>query len=163
MKEKTKNNGSVVAKNKRAAFDYFLSDNLEVGLQLEGWEASSARQSGAVRIVESYVFIRDGELFISGMSITPKKEADKATKMNWGKMPEPTRVRKLLAHRREIDKLRVMTEREGYTLLATKAYWSGSNLKLEIALGKGKKNHDKRQTEKDRDWSRKQSSLLKSR
>lgn len=159
--KKKKDNSNVVARNKRASFDYFLSENLEVGIQLAGWEVSSIRSNMAVSIVESYVFVKDGELFISGMSIAPKTEVSTSTKTSWGSKPEATRVRKLLAHKSQIDKYIGLVERGGFTLLATKLYWSGAYLKLEIALGKGKKNHDKRQVAKENDWAREKSRLLK--
>ena len=145
---------TTIALNKRARFDYFIEDKIEAGIALQGWEVKSLRE-GRVQLPESYVFIKNGEAFISGMTITPLSTA--ATYTN----PEPTRIRKLLLHRKEIDKLVGAVDRKGYTLIALAMYWSRGKAKLEIGLGKGKKDYDKRATEKDRDWKKQKQRILK--
>lgn len=147
-------NSSTIVLNKKARHDFFIEDRLEAGMVLEGWEVKSLR-AGKVQIVDSYVFIKNGEAWVSNILITPLQTA--STHIN----PEPTRVRKLLLHRHELDKLIGAVERKGYTLIATAMYWSKGRAKLEIGLAKGKKAHDKRATEKDRDWQREKQRVLK--
>ena len=153
-KKKATGGGSTIALNKRAKHDYFIEERFEAGLVLEGWEVKSLRE-GRTNLTESYVFIKDGEAFLSGVHITPLKTA--STHIN----PHPTRIRKLLLHRYQLNKLIGQVERKGYTLVATALYWKGGRAKLEIGLGKGKKQHDKRATEKDRDWNRDKQRILK--
>lgn len=145
---------STIATNKKARHDYFIEDRFEAGMALEGWEVKSLR-AGKVQIVDSYVFIKDGEAFVSNILITPLPTA--STHIH----PAPTRVRKLLLHRQEIDRLTGAVERKGYTLLALSLYWKKGKVKAEIALGKGKKAHDKRATEKERDWQREKQRIMK--
>ncbi|MFO7592822.1 MAG: SsrA-binding protein SmpB [Pseudomonadota bacterium] len=145
---------STIVTNKKARHDFFIEDRLEAGLSLEGWEVKSLRE-GKVQIVDSYVFIKEGEAYVSNIQITPLPTA--STHIH----PEPTRVRKLLLHRQEIDRLTGAVERKGYTLLALSLYWKKGKVKAEIALGKGKKQHDKRATEKERDWKREKQRILK--
>jgi SsrA-binding protein len=153
-KKKGAGGGSTIALNKRAKHDYFIEERFEAGIVLEGWEVKSLRE-GRTNLTESYVFIKDGEAFLSGVHITPLKTA--STHIN----PHPTRIRKLLLHRYQLNKLIGQVERKGYTLVATALYWKGGRAKLEIGLGKGKKQHDKRATEKDRDWNRDKQRILK--
>jgi SsrA-binding protein len=153
-KKKGTGGGSTIALNKRAKHDYFIEERFEAGIVLEGWEVKSLRE-GRTNLTESYVFIKDGEAFLSGVHITPLKTA--STHIN----PHPTRIRKLLLHRYQLNKLIGQVERKGYTLVATALYWKGGRAKLEIGLGKGKKQHDKRATEKDRDWNRDKQRILK--
>lgn len=120
------------------------------------WEVKSLREARA-QLTESYVFIKNGEAFISGLHITPLYTASTHIK------PENTRVRKLLLHRKELDKLVGAVERKGFTLVATALYWKHGLAKLEIGLAKGKKQHDKRATEKDRDWQREKGRILRGR
>ena len=145
---------STIVTNKKARHDFFIEDKFEAGVVLEGWEVKSLRE-GKVQIVDSYVFIKDGEAYVSNIMITPLPTASTHIK------PEPTRVRKLLLHRQEIDRLTGAVERKGYTLLALSLYWKKGKEKCEVALGKGKKQHDKRATDKERDWQREKQRILK--
>lgn len=154
---KQKNNESksnTIVLNKKARHDYFIEDKYEAGMVLEGWEVKSLR-AGKVQLNESYVFVKEGECFLSGCMITPLPTASTHIK------PEQRRTRKLLLHKQEINKLVGMVERKGYTLIATAMYWSKGKVKLEIAVGRGKKAHDKRATEKDRDWQRQKQRIMK--
>jgi len=154
--KKKKPGGNTIALNKRARHDYFIEEKFEAGIVLEGWEVKSMRESRA-QLTESYVFIKNGEAFISGMHITPLYTA--STHVN----PENTRVRKLLLHRKQLDKLIGAVERKGYTLVGTALYWSHGLVKVEIGLAKGKQQHDKRATEKDRDWQREKGRIMRGR
>ncbi|MGW8310961.1 MAG: SsrA-binding protein SmpB [Thiogranum sp.] len=145
---------STIALNKKARHEFTLEDRLEAGLSLEGWEVKSLR-AGRVQMVDSYVLLKDGEAFLFGALITPLPTA--STHIH----PDPTRTRKLLLHRDEIDKLIGAVERKGYSLIPTAMYWSKGRAKLEIALAKGKKEHDKRAAIKDRDWKRDKQRILK--
>jgi len=144
-----------VAVNKKARFEYFIEERLEAGLALEGWEVKALR-AGKAQLTEAYVLLKDGQAWLLGCHITPLPTA--STHVH----PDPTRTRKLLMHRREIDRLVGAVERRGYTLVALKIYWSRGRAKLEVGLAKGKKQHDKRATEKDRDWERQKSRSMKS-
>jgi len=152
--KKTGKPSSTIALNKKAKFDFFIEDRFEAGLSLQGWEVKSLR-AGKVQLAESYVFIKNGEAFISGMVIAPLGTAAAYTN------PEPTRIRKLLLHRLEIDRLMGAIDRKGYTLVALALYWKHSKVKLEIGLAKGKKDYDKRATQKDQDWKREKARILK--
>ena len=153
-KKKTKTPGSTIALNKKARHDYSIEDKFEAGLVLEGWEVKSLRD-GRVQINDTYVMVKDGEIWWLGGLITPLLSA--STHVH----PQPTRSRKLLLHRREIDKLIGAVERKGYTLVPLAMYWKKGRAKLEIGLAKGKKDHDKRATDKDRDWGREKERILK--
>ena len=124
-------------------------------MELEGWEVKSLREKN-LQLKESYVHVKNGELSIIGAHISALNTA--STHIT----PNPTRTRKLLAHRNEIDRLVGMVERKGFTIVALSAYWSRGRAKLKLGLAKGKKNHDKRSTEKDRDWKRDQARIMKS-
>jgi len=152
--KKPKTPDNTIARNKSARFEFFVEETLEVGIQLEGWEVKSLREK-KLQISESYVFVKNNELWLSGAHITPLTSASTHNAVL------PTRVRKLLAHRHEIDRISGLIERKGYTLIALSAYWSKGRAKLSIGLAKGKKLHDKRATEKDRDWSRDKARLLR--
>jgi SsrA-binding protein len=154
-KNKSKTPDNTIARNKSARFEYFVEETLEVGIVLEGWEVKALREK-KVQINESYVFVKNGELWMSGMHITPLVSASTHIK------PDPTRIRKLLAHRNEIDRISGQVERKGFTLIALSMYWSKGKAKVNIGLAKGKKLHDKRATQKDRDWSRDKARMLKS-
>ncbi|MDW6092236.1 SsrA-binding protein SmpB [Vibrio rhizosphaerae] len=154
-KKKSKAGSNTIALNKKARHEYFIEDEIEAGLELQGWEVKSLRQ-GKANIAESYVFLRDGEAFISGMSIIPLQQASTHVIAN------PTRVRKLLLSRRELDNLFGRINREGMTLTALSLYWSRSWVKIKIGVAKGKKLHDKRDTVKDRDWQRQKDRVMKS-
>lgn len=148
--------GSTIALNKKARHEYTLEDRFEAGLALEGWEVKSLR-AGKVQLVDSYVLLKDGEAWLLGCLITPLPTASTHIR------PDPTRTRKLLLHREELDKLVGAVERKGYALVPTALYWKHGRVKLEIALAKGKKAHDKRAALKERDWQRDRQRLLKSR
>lgn len=150
----TKAGTSTIALNKKARHEYFIEERFEAGLALEGWEVKSLR-AGRVQITDSYVLIKEGEAFLLGAHITPLPTA--STHIH----PDPTRTRKLLMHREELHQLIGAVERKGYTLIPTALYWKRSRAKLEIGLAKGKKAHDKRATERDRDWQREKERLLK--
>jgi len=153
-KKDKKSPSSTIVLNKKARHDFILEDRFEAGIVLEGWEVKSLR-AGKVQIRDSYVFIKNNEAWLSSTVITPLETA--STHIH----PEPQRVRKLLLNREEINKLVGAVERKGYTLVATAMYWKKGRAKLEIALAKGKKEHDKRASEKDRDWKREKARILK--
>ncbi len=144
----------LIARNRRAKFDYQLEETFEAGLALLGWEVKSLR-AGTGQLSDSYVVVRGGEAWLLGAHITPLASA--STHVD----PVPDRSRKLLLHQREISRIATAVERKGYTCVATKLYWKGNRVKCEVALGRGKQRHDKRDTTKDRDWKRTQARLLK--
>lgn len=154
-KKDKKSESNTIVLNKKARHDFSLGDRFEAGIILEGWEVKSLRAK-KVQIRDSYVFIKNGEAWLSSTVITPLETA--STHIH----PEPQRMRKLLLHRDEITKLVSAVERKGFTLVATAMYWKKGRAKLEIALAKGKKEHDKRASEKDRDWKREKARMLKS-
>jgi len=153
---KSDNKKSSIARNKKAWHDYFIEEEFEAGLILEGWEVKSLR-AGAAQLKESYVTIRNHELFLFGAHFSPLNTVSTHFK------PDPIRTRKLLLNRIEIDKLKGAVERRGYTLVPLSLYWKRGNVKLQIALAKGKKQHDKRASEKSRDWEREKGRVLKGR
>ena len=136
-----------IALNKAAKHEYHLEDRYEAGLALQGWELKAIR-AGRLGIGESYAIVKNGEIFLFGAQITPLISASTHV------VADDRRTRKLLLHRHEIDRLVGRVEREGYTLVPTAMYWRGNKVKLELALAKGKKTHDKRASEKERDWQR---------
>ena len=146
-KEKSKDGGSTIALNKRARHEYHLDDRFEAGLSLQGWEVKSLR-AGRINLSEAYAIVKNGEILLFGASIPPLLSASTHV------VADDRRTRKLLLHRHEIDRLVGRVEREGYTLVPTAMYWRGNKVKLELALAKGKKTHDKRASEKERDWQR---------
>lgn len=154
MSKKAKPPNNTIAVNRKASHEYIFEEKFEAGLMLEGWEVKSLR-AGKGQITDSYVLIRHGEAWLLGSHIHPLLEA--STHVN----PVADRTRKLLLNKKELDKLIGHTERKGYTIVALKMYWKKNRAKLEIALAKGKKTHDKRQTQKDRDWARQKQRLLK--
>jgi SsrA-binding protein len=143
-----------IAENRRARFDYFIEERLEAGLALQGWEVKSLR-AGKANIAEAYVFLRDGEAFLLGAHVTPLNTA------STHELADPTRTRKLLLNRSELARLLGAVERKGYTIVPLELYWKNGRAKLQIGLAKGKKQHDKRATEKDRDWQRDRQRALK--
>lgn len=153
-KGKKTSGGSNIALNKKAGHDYFIEQRIEAGIVLEGWEVKSLR-AGRVQIKEGYVKILHAEAFLIGAHISPLPSASTHVK------PDPTRTRKLLLQRSELNKLIGQTERAGYTLVPTALYWKRGRAKLEIGLAKGKKLHDKRAGEKDKDWQREKERLFK--
>ena len=152
--KKKPDGGSTIALNRRARHDYDLQESFEAGLALVGSEVKSLR-AGRVQVKESYVKILHGEAFLIGAHISPLPTA--STHIS----PDPTRTRKLLLQRSELHRLVGQTERAGYTLVPTAMYWKRGRAKLEIGLAKGKKLHDKRASEKDKDWQREKERLFK--
>ncbi|MCK9385340.1 MAG: SsrA-binding protein SmpB [Nevskia sp.] len=136
-----------IAQNRRARFDYFIEDTYEAGMSLEGWEVKSLRD-GRAQISEAYVIIKNGEAFLLGAHFIPMKEASTHVR------PDAIRTRKLLLQRRQLNVLIGKVERAGYTIVPLEMHWTRGRAKLNIGLAKGKKQHDKRATEKDRDWQR---------
>jgi len=143
-----------IAVNRKARFDYFIEDSYEAGLALAGWEVKSLR-AGKAQIAEAYIYLKNGEAFLFGAHLTPLTSASTHVQA------DPTRTRKLLLNRRELDHLVGAVERRGYTIVPLRLYWKSGRAKLEIGLAKGKKQHDKRATDKDRDWQRDRNRLLK--
>ncbi|HEX7037823.1 MAG TPA: SsrA-binding protein SmpB [Pseudomonadales bacterium] len=153
-KVKRKTPPGTIAVNRRARHDYHLEERFEAGIALEGWEVKSLRE-GKVQLVDSYVLIKDGEAWLLGANITPLPSASTHV------VPDPQRTRKLLLHAREIAQIHAATQQKGYTCIATALYWKGPRVKCELALAKGKKQHDKRATEKAREWNRQKERLLR--
>jgi SsrA-binding protein len=153
-KQKNKQASRNIAENKKARYDFFIEDTLEAGIALQGWEVKSLRQ-GRANLTESYAILKDGEAWLLGAHIAPLPSA--STHIH----PDPIRTRKLLLHRRELDRLIGAVERKGYTLVPLSLYWQRGRTKLSLGLAKGKKQHDKRATEKDRDWQRQKERILK--
>jgi len=151
---KSRKHANSIARNKKAWHDYFIEEEFEAGLVLEGWEVKSLR-AGAAQLKEGYVIIRNSELFLFGAHFSPLKTT--STHVH----PDPVRTRKLLLHQTEIDKRTGAVERRGYTLVPLALYWKRSRAKLQIALAKGKKQHDKRAAIRQREWDREQHRLLK--
>ncbi|MEW6314339.1 MAG: SsrA-binding protein SmpB [Pseudomonadota bacterium] len=143
-----------IAQNKKAFHDYFIEEKYEAGIALEGWEVKSIR-AGRVQLKEAYVVLHDGEVFLIGSHISPLPTA--STHVH----PDPTRTRKLLLHAAEISKLVGKVERAGYTLVPLDLHYTRGRIKLEIGLAKGKKQHDKREAEKEREWQREKQRLLR--
>ncbi len=146
--------GGTIALNKRARHDYHLDDRFEAGLALMGWEVKSLRE-GKAQIGESYALVKDGELYLFGAQIQPLLSASTHV------VPEARRTRKLLLHRDQIDHLIGAIERKGVTLVPTALYWKGNKVKLELALARGKQEHDKRAAEKERDWNREKQQVMR--
>ena len=143
-----------IAVNKKARFEYHIDERFEAGIALEGWEVKALRE-GRVQFSDSYVLLKDNEAFLFGCRINPLPTA--STHIT----PDPVRTRKMLLHRREIDRLTGAVERKGFTLIPTAMYWSRGKAKVEIGLARGKQLHDKRKTAKDRDWERQKGRIMK--
>jgi SsrA-binding protein len=154
MTKKAEKTERSIAQNKKARFDFFIEDRIEAGLALQGWEVKSMR-AGKAQLTDSFVIFRDGEAWLLGSHVTPLNTVSTHV------VAEPKRTRKLLMNRREIDRLIGLVERKGYTLIALELYWSKNRVKVAVGLAKGKKQHDKRDTEKDRDWKRDKARALK--
>ncbi|RKZ35293.1 MAG: SsrA-binding protein [Gammaproteobacteria bacterium] len=146
--------GKTIALNKKARHDYHIEERLEAGMALLGWEAKSLR-AGRAQLKESYVVLKGGEVFLIGAHFSPLSSTSTHVRT------DPVRTRKLLLHRDQINRLTGSVERRGYTLVPTALYWKRGRAKLEIGLARGKKQHDKRATEKDRDWQREKQRLRK--
>ena len=143
-----------ITANKKAFHEYFVEEKYEAGIALQGWEVKAIR-AGRMNIKESYVVIKGGEIFLIGMHITPLLAA--STHVS----PDPTRTRKLLLHSNEIMKLIGKVERAGYALIPLDLHYKTGRIKLEVGLAKGKKQHDKRNDEQEKDWKREKEQILK--
>lgn len=153
-KKQDKKPSSTIALNKKAKHDFFIEDRFEAGIALEGWEVKSLR-AGRVQMRDSYVLIKNGEAFLIGTLISPLPTASTHIQ------PDANRTRKLLLNRRELDRLIGAVERQGYTVVPIALYWKNNRVKVEIGLAKGKQQHDKRATLKERDWAREKQRILK--
>jgi SsrA-binding protein len=144
-----------IVQNKKAFHDYFIEEKYEAGIVLDGWEVKAIR-AGRVQIKEAYVILRNAEVYLVGCHITPLGSASTHV------LPDPTRSRKLLLHAEEIRKLIGQVEQAGYTLVPLNLHYTKGRVKLDIGLAKGKKQHDKRDATRERDWQREQQRLLRS-
>jgi SsrA-binding protein len=151
--KKAKAAPALIAENRRARHDYFIEEQYEAGIALEGWEVKSLR-AGRAQLNESYVVIKDSEAWLLGAHVSPLATASTHIQ------PDATRTRRLLLHREELNKLIGAVERKGYTLIPLDLHWARGRAKLRIGLAKGKKQHDKRESEKERDWLREKQRLL---
>lgn len=149
-----KQSESTIVFNRKASFDYFIEEQYEAGLVLEGWEVKSLR-AGKINLSDSHVIIKNSEAFLLGAQIQPLITASTHT------IPDPIRTRKLLLNRKELNQLIGSVERQGYTIVPLSLYWKKNKIKIKIALAKGKKEHDKRDTIKDREWQRDRSRIMK--
>lgn len=147
---------AAIAENRKASFDFFIEERLEAGIVLEGWEVKAIR-AGRAQIQEAYVIVRGAELFLIGAHITPLATASTHV------TPDPTRSRKLLMHEREIAQLIGKVERSGYSLVPLDLHYARSRVKLAVGLAKGKRQFDKRETEKQKDWQREKSRIMRNR
>ncbi len=154
-KKSKKTPDNVIAVNRKARHDYFIDESFEAGLVLEGWEVKSLR-AGSAQLSESYVHVRNGEAWLVGAHLSPLKTTSTHIKA------DPTRSRKLLLHRLELDRLVGAVERKGNALIPLDLHWSKGRAKLLVGLARGKKQHDKRASAKDRDWQRQKARILKS-
>ncbi|MCL5979854.1 SsrA-binding protein SmpB [Acidithiobacillus sulfuriphilus] len=145
---------STIALNREAKHEYFIEERFEAGMVLQGWEVKSLR-AGRLNLKDSYVLVKGGELWLLGAHISPLPTA--STHIN----PDPTRTRKLLMHKEEINRLIGSVERKGFTVVPLAMYWKQGRAKVEIALVKGKQEHDKRATLKEREWQRDKARILK--
>jgi len=153
-KKAKKTSENVIAVNRRARHDYFIEDRFEAGLVLEGWEVKSMRE-GRAQLTEAYVNLRKGEAWLVGAHFSPLNTV--STHIT----ADPTRSRKLLLNRNELDRLTGAVERKGFTLVPLNLHWHKGRAKLDVGLAKGKKQHDKRADQKDRDWQRQKERILK--
>ncbi len=153
-KKKPKTADNTIAQNKRARFDFKLLDTFEAGISLAGWEVKALR-AGKAQLTDSYVLIKDGEAFLLGAQITPLDTASTHF------VTDPTRTRKLLMHRKELARIHAAVSQKGQTCVCTDLHWKGHLVKARLALATGKKSHDKRDTEKERDWSRQKQRIIR--
>jgi len=145
--------GKTIVLNKKVRRDYFIDERFEAGISLQGWEVKSLR-AGKVEIIDSYILLKDSEAYLFGALITPLPTSSSF-------INESQRNRKLLLHRAELNKIIGAVERKGFTLVPTAMYWKNGHIKLEIGVARGKKMHDKRETEKKRDWERQKARLMR--
>jgi SsrA-binding protein len=155
-KGKNSHGDNTIAQNRQATHDYFIEEKLEAGLVLMGWEVKSLRD-GRAQLKESYVELKNGEAYLRGAHISPLASASTHVITDAG------RSRKLLLHKSELNRLIGQVERKGYTLIPLALYWKQGRAKLQIGLAKGKKQHDKRATEKEKDWQREKQRVMKQR
>ncbi|MGE0114139.1 MAG: SsrA-binding protein SmpB [Steroidobacteraceae bacterium] len=153
-KKKSDNHNPSIAENRKARHEYFIEETYEAGIALQGWEVKSLR-AGRAQLKEAYVFVKDGEAYLFGAHMSALPTASTHI------VPDPIRTRKLLLNRAELNRLIGAVERKGYTLTPLELYWKNGRVKLRIGLAKGKKEHDKRATEKDRDWQRDKARLMR--
>lgn len=152
--KKNKPASNTIAQNKRARHDYFIEDKFEAGIALQGWEVKSAR-AGKVQLTDTYVIFQNGEAWLLGAQFSPLN----TTSTHF--VTDPMRTRKLLLHKKELNRLIGAKEQKGYTIVCTSMYWKQHLIKVEIALAKGKQSHDKRETEKQRDWQRQKQRIMR--
>ncbi len=143
-----------IAENRRARFEYHIEETYEAGVVLDGWEVKAIR-AGQVQLTDGYVVVRDGELYLIGCRINALRDASKHVS------PEADRTKKLLMHKEEIKRLVGKVEQRGFTLVPLNLHYKGGRVKVDIALAKGKAQHDKRETEKKRDWEREHGRLMR--
>ena len=153
-KKKPKSSSNTIARNQRASFDYEILETFEAGIALSGWEVKSLRM-GKADIGDSYVLMKDGEAFLLGANITPLDTVSTHF------VTDPTRTRKLLLHKKELAKILAATSQKGQTCVCTQLYWKGHLVKARIALAQGKKAHDKRDSQKERDWNRQKLRIIR--
>ena len=151
---KAKKNSNTIIVNKKASHEYHFIEEFEAGLELQGWEVKAIR-AGKVNLAESYVYIKQGEVFLTNCHITPLDTASTHIE------PDSNRLKKLLLHKHEIDHLIGAVERKGLTLVARSLYWKKGKVKLKLILAQGKKLHDKRAAKKEKDWNRQKQRILK--
>ncbi|HBH10290.1 MAG: SsrA-binding protein [Legionellales bacterium] len=151
--KKQSSGGKTIVLNKKVRRDYFVDERFEAGISLQGWEVKSLR-AGKVEIIDSYILLKDGEAYLFGALITPLSSSSTY-------ISEKQRNRKLLLHRVELNKIIGAVERKGFALVPTALYWKNGHVKLEIGVARGKKMHDKRETEKKRDWQRQKARLVR--
>ena len=154
MSKKPKKSPNLIASNKKAHHDYFFDKTFEAGIALTGWEIKSIREA-KIQLKESYVILKKGEAFLIGCHISPTSYTSTHT------IADPTRTRKLLLHRKELNSLIGAVAQQGYTVVPVDMHWKKHLVKMKIALGKGKKLHDKRASSKEADWKRSKERLLK--
>ena len=153
-KKKHKTPSNVIARNKRASFDYTLLETFEAGIALTGWEVKSLRE-GKVQLTDTYVLMKDGEAWLLGAQITPLATASTHF------VTDPTRTRKLLLNKKELAKILAAVSQKGLTCVCTQLYWKGHLVKARIALAEGKQAHDKRDTQKNREWDRQKQRIVR--
>jgi SsrA-binding protein len=151
---KANDSSRLIAENRRARYDYFIEERYEAGLALQGWEVKAMR-AGRAQLAEAYVYLRGGEAFLIGAHLTPLRTTSTHV------VADPVRTRKLLLNYSELQGLIGAVERRGYTIVPLELYWKNGRAKLQVGLAKGKKQHDKRAVEKDRDWQRDKARLLR--
>lgn len=150
----TKQDSATIVVNRKARFEYFIEEEFEAGLVLQGWEIKSLR-AGKVNLSDAHVIMKNNEAWLLGAQIQPLPTASAHLH------PDSLRTRKLLLNRNELSRLIGSVERQGYTLIPMSLYWKSYHVKMRVALAKGKKTHDKRETVKDRDWARSHSRIMK--